>query len=162
MEKNEAINRINQFAKETTRKEKEEKIRIKNERKSYEEKLMKLLPRIKEIRDIAQAFADNDIRNEEFMFTDGIRHRVGFYPGKVIIEATDFLRFNACAAPSEFFGMEGGGACGHNFLLNIETGFISYEGEDMDPDYMFKLKYIVDHFDDYEKRVYEEVEKLGH
>lgn len=124
-----------------------------------------LTPRIKELMTVGMALLTNHIpfgrvggflNNDEEFITNGITHELGFF----FERAKD-------NSPLLGIGIEGGGCCGHDLVVNAEGEFV----KNIDPyakgynyngyyDYCIKYKQFIKDFDEFEKKVYQYVDNL--
>lgn len=170
MDINAALGMIDAGIKANANKEALARDNLFNRIKLYEEKVRNLIPKIKELREVVAKLAENRINNQ-FCFTDRIDHWPGFYWGQTIWSAPDYFRYGASRQPSNFFGKAGGGCCGPDLKINIESGEIflwgtdryhndpvkldPYENMDRTHAYLNRLWDIVQQMPDYEKQIEE-------
>lgn len=170
MDINAALGIIDAGLKANANKETQARESLSNRIKLYEEKVRNLIPKIKELREVVAKLAENRINNQ-FCFTDGIDHLPGFYSGRTIWSAPDFFKYGASRHPSKFFGKAGGGCCGPDLKIDIETGEIflwgtdryhndpvkldPYENADRTRNYLYKLQKLVQQMPYYEKQIEE-------
>ena len=135
----------------------------------YAKAIHDLQPRISDLIDIATELLHNRlplgkrIKNicggydDEFE-TDGCHHQLGFF-----FEWENGKRF------FKGIGIEGGGCCGNDLLVDkfgtiiknpVETAFARWTYENAYYDYCKKCKQFLDRFDDFEERVYNYVNNL--
>lgn len=114
------------------------------ERKELENKIISLLPRINDLRDIVKKCLDNDISTNLF-FVEKEPQKIGFFKTNGRIE--------------KYFGVLGGGTLGSDLRINLETQTLFYNGSMLDK-YIKQMRKVVNNFDEYEKQVYEFIDNL--
>lgn len=132
----------------------------------YKRDIKALAPRIADLMMIAHSLQQNDlnlgrvyddhgVKYDEFV-TEGIHHRLGFYSQN-----------GPYATIALGVGIEGGGGCGKDLVVNDEGELIkspiAERSFNLDKDYQDfcdKCDNFLTGFDDFEKRVYEYVDNL--
>lgn len=127
-----------------------------------------LAPRIANMLDIAQSLWENKIRigkpitealgmTRSDLTTDGINHTMGFYTDRKKVWGEHWLS-TECGYPYAF-GIEGGGYSGYGLEIdrngNIVRGMPNRYGTAED-----KMQWVIDHFDEFERKFYAYVESL--
>lgn len=155
--KSEALKKIASFVEARNKSDEQKRTSIMNEIKKNEEIVMGFREKILELKEIVGELGKNNIPNG-ILFMDEADHRLGFKGEFIHWDFNDLYGVKSIKLPLNYFGIIGGGYCGNDLLLNLDTGKIEFQGEE--DDYQNKLKRFVSEFGDYEKNVYEIVEKL--
>lgn len=165
MTKEEALNKLNNYADKVNDEERKHLDMKRKEVNYLINEIQKLYPRIKDLYEIIQHTAEIKINNGMF-FTDGISHDIGFYVDKIVIGAL-LCQNNNCYAPEKYFGIRGGGCCGGDLRINVDDGSISYvehntnKNIDITEYYsIYYMKSIINGFDNYEKKMYDYIQNL--
>lgn len=165
MTKEEALNKLNNYANKINNEEKK-RLCMKRETINYLiNEIKKLYPRIKNLYEVIQHTAELKIANGQF-FTDGISHNIGFYVDRIVVGVL-LCQSNHSYTPKKYFGIQGGGCCGGDLRINIDDCSISYVKHhtninvDMGEYYsIYYMKSIINGFDNYEKKVYDYIQNL--
>ena len=161
MELNEALSKIKNYSEMKQVEQESEEQRKINQFNSLKKTILSFCDKMVELNSIVNALAENKIRNGKF-FTDGINHELGFY-GNLLVQRSQWPWGEENTLLSKgLFGIEGGGCCGGDLIIDIFNKTLRYtrEGKELEYNCIIKMKNIVKKFDDYYKSVYNYVENL--
>lgn len=165
MNKTEILERINNVA---DARDKELARKVEDRRTRLNAKVMAinaLGPRIKNMLDIAKTMWERRIPIGHKMpamigihsdlVTDGIDHRLGFY----VDSKREWSLFDYRTGYPYAFGIEGGGCSGYGLEID-DKGIIVRGMPDRYGSAEDKMDYVIEHFDEFERKFYDYIESL--
>lgn len=161
MELNEALKKIQKLSD----KRESEKIQLfSNKQIEFEtmkNKILSLCNKMIELEIIVNKLGENKFQNGKF-FTDGINHELGFYGKLSVQRELEPWNDKNTLISNGLFGIEGGGCCGGDLIIDIFNKTLRYtrEGKELEYNCISKMKKVIKEFDNFYKSVYNYVENL--
>lgn len=160
------IERIKQHHEETLLREELERDRKNKEITNLENKIKSYMEEFGELVELANCMYDKRYANK-FMFTDGICHEMGFYIDNTGLQRNGIeskLYHMDILKPRLLFGVEGGGCCGGDLVIDFTNKSITYNCRGHyhygDCHHIKYLKDIAYNFPKWKEKIFNKIENM--
>lgn len=153
-----AMNKLNEYQRITESIKQAVEKTIEKQRSMLCEEIASKFGRMRDLYKVVNRLAELKIPNGE-LITNGITHEIGFF-AKRCVNGRLMCDKSGSYEPEYYLGIEGGGCCGFDLIIDPFKQEIDYQLNEFGKDFYEKLYKFANGFDAYEKKVYDFVDKL--